>query len=63
MTTPDQASDTALKAQELTEENLEEVSGGAASPKLFSADPDGDGLTHGGGTGGLGSNGGNGGLI
>jgi bacteriocin-like protein len=33
MTTPDQTPDTALEAQELTEKNLEEVSGGEASPK------------------------------
>ncbi len=40
MTTPDQTPDTELETQELAEENLEGVSGGAASPKLFSADPD-----------------------
>lgn len=33
-TTPDQTPDIALEAQERAEKNLEEVSGGAASPKL-----------------------------
>jgi hypothetical protein len=35
MTTPDQTPDIELEAQELTDENLEEVIGGIGSPKLM----------------------------
>ncbi len=63
MPTPEQTPDVDLDVQELTEANIENVSGGNRSPKLFSADPDGDGLTNGGGVGGLGSAGGNGGFA
>ncbi len=40
MTTSEQTDDAELEVRQLSEENLEEVSGGAASPKLMSADPD-----------------------
>lgn len=40
MTIPEHTPDTKLDDQELTNKNLEEVRGGAASPKLFTANTD-----------------------
>jgi hypothetical protein len=59
VTNPEQAPDIDLEAEDLTDENLDEVSGGASSPHLFRADPDGDALTTGaGGNSGVGGRGG-----
>jgi hypothetical protein len=55
MTIPEQNSDTESDVQDVHEENLTEVSGGAASPKLFSANT--DELTNAGGQGGQGGHG------
>ena len=41
MTTPDQTPDIELEAQELTDESLDEFSGGASSPKLFTGEVQG----------------------
>ena len=53
MTTPEQTPDTELEVQELTEGNLEEVSGGVP-PVLAENYPGPDALTQNGGNGGNG---------
>jgi hypothetical protein len=63
MLTPEQIPDVDLDVQELTEANIEKVSGGTGSPKLFSADPDSDDLNNACGAGGLRSAGGKGGFA